>query len=328
MKKLTTMLLILATLGLVACTESNTNTNTQDVFDSQPQDYSNEELGLELEQVEYSYEFFTFEEALLEFASDVVIAQYVGSRPIGDEKMLIEHEFIVKERLFGNSADKIFVYSEDKTATFPTGERTISFNTFDLSFDTNTRYLLPIRKMVPFSKIHLDGFVFVYDVVIDLDNPAKSRMYSESLDLHSEKLRFDEKLSQEEIVSHIKEVVKDNTPGRRYINIESSKTEDIVNAYPHVLVIEVGELLTAPRTYWGAADNYYATAIEILKGDVKPEQKLMIAFPADTVKRGERYIIAAEPLEQYNGSLEITSENGLFEMVHFDEIAKILGVLG
>lgn len=89
------------------------------------------------------YDYLTFEEALLEFATDVVIAQYVGSRPFG--KRLTEFEFTVSERVLGNAADTIFVYADTYVnAHVFDVSREVDFMPGELTFNSKTNYMLPL----------------------------------------------------------------------------------------------------------------------------------------------------------------------------------------
>jgi len=66
-----------------------------------------------------SYTYLTFEEAVTEFATDVVIAQYVGSRPFGNHST--EFEFIVLDRILGNAPERIFVYTLNNLSAHVSG---------------------------------------------------------------------------------------------------------------------------------------------------------------------------------------------------------------
>ncbi|MCL2843602.1 MAG: hypothetical protein FWE28_09160 [Oscillospiraceae bacterium] len=112
MKKIMTMLLLLLVFLLGACNTSDSAAPSahEEDYLSVPNSFS------EPPEREFEYEYFTFEETLLEFPpTDVVIAQYIGHRPFGENAT--EFEFIVLDRVLGNAADRIFVYAERTNAT-------------------------------------------------------------------------------------------------------------------------------------------------------------------------------------------------------------------
>ena len=248
-------------------------------------------------------------EYLLSESTDVVIAQYINSKPFGET--LTENEFAVSDRILGNAPDKIFIYSEG------------SGNLFNTGID----YLLPLSKIRGVTaKTHEDGYVLLFNLIIDLNNPQKSTMHGELLTLRSVGLDFsDQNLSKTQIVSYVQEKTKNNKPSKDYI--KSDRIEDIIYDSPNILFIEVNKdgLLTSPRTVWASSDIYWCTVVQTLKGNIEPGFELVMVFFADTVKPGEQYIIAAEPLEEGNNDfLVLTSKNSLFEMERLDEIERII----
>ncbi|MCL2071415.1 MAG: hypothetical protein FWH07_04170 [Oscillospiraceae bacterium] len=282
----------------------------------------------EYEQKDASYDYLTFEEAVSEFATDVVIVRYVGHEPFGERQSLIEYEFIVVERILGNAADRIFVYAENPeniNASVDGIDRAVLYKPGDLSFDADTEYMLALRKIEnPLSHTHEDGFTFICNIVIDMDNPGESMMYSEELSLHSDELEFTDELSEDDIIAFIEELTEDNTPGREFV--QSDTTRVLISDSPYVFVVEVGELLVSPRTDWMSTDIYHVSAVQVLKGDVADGHEFLLTFAADTVKEGGRYIVAVEPIEEgYDDWFRLTSINSLFNFRRLSEILEFIG---
>jgi len=282
---------------------------------------------------EFRYEYRTFEEALLEFATDVVVAQYVGHRPFSDN--LTEFEFIVSKRILGDAADRIFVYVRHTDATVFGSERSVLYNPGDFTFVPGVEYLLPLTAInSPYAMTHEDGFVFILNIVIDLEQPQNSIMYSESLYHHAEGLDFNSRnISREQIESYVGELTRDITPPRGVIRSES--IEDIVLGSPHIFIVEINH----PLRLSGAqlvtdvmlTDIYYVTIVEVLKGEIvlsddlaDPDGGFLITFFADTVLPGERHIVAVRPIEEGSPWFDFTSRNSLFRMDQLDEIMLIL----
>jgi len=279
-----------------------------------------------IQLISASFEYMTFEEALA-FATDVVIAQYVGSRPFGES--LMEFEFIVSERILGNAADRIFVYTESNIRANVFGSpQPVTYMPGELTFTVGTYYILPLGAIgSPYAKTHDDGFVFIRNIVINLDNPSESGMYSESLARHSTNLDFDRQLARSEITSFVADLTRSNSPGEDFIR--SSEIEDIIDGSPYVLVIEINEprrlVSQQATTDWMETDLFYITVIRSLKGELTIEFNVMTFF-ANTVQTGEQHIVAAKPIEEGHNWLDFTSRNSLFRMDQLNEIMRILGL--
>ena len=320
-KTLTTIIILVALcLSLAACSEPNTQPETAIYTQS-------ETTALEVRShVSYSFDDLSFEEAISEYATDAVIAKYVSHRPFGEMKTLMEYEFVVLDRVWGNAADTIFVY----TSVLNIGENLDALNPPD-GF-TDSEYLLILEKIgQPITHTHEDGFTFIRSIVIDLDEPSRSTMNGELLTSRSDSgemlansssgLDFSRNISRESIVSYVREQIKDNPPSRELI--KSEKLEDIINNSPYVLVVEVNELLNSPRTDWTALDIYYCTAVKVLNGDINLGFEFLVSFPADTVRPGEQHIIAVQQLEEGSNNWFIfTSRNSLFGMERLEEIMR------
>ena len=272
----------------------------------------------------YSWGSGTFEEIVLEFATDVVVAKYVGQRARGKMQNLIviEYEFVVLERIFGDASDRIYVYSgvpaQGETAGGYDGWLNLPGGF------TDSEYLLILHDLFPvYSGIPDDGYLFISSTVIDLDEPSRSVMRNEPLTNFSETLST-AKLSKGFLISYMKELAKNIKPPHRRV-IKSDKTEDIIRGSSHVLVIEVtGDGISKPRNDLGSWDNYTCILVDVLKGDgIKSGEKFWVSFSADTVKPDERYIIAVVQLEEGSNNWFIfTSRNSLFGMERLEEIMR------
>jgi len=263
---------------------------------------------------------------LSEFATDVVIVQYVAHRPFGDN--LLEFEFIVLERVLGYAADRIFVYVDPTIEADVFGsDMEVVYRPGDLTFTHGTNYMLALIGIdSPYASTRENGFTFIRNIVIDLDDTSNSVMYSEPLALHSESLDFDGSDVAQEIISYVAELTYDNPPAMEVIR--SEEIEDIINESPYVLVVEINEPLRLSNeqesTDWMATDIYFVTVIEGLKGNINIGYEFVMIFNADTVLPGELHIIAMEELEEGIGWYRLTSRNSLFRMDQFDEIISIL----
>jgi len=258
-----------------------------------------------------------------------VIVQHIGSRPFGERST--EHEFIVIERIFGNAADRIFVYTERHNAEVSGVDRPIYYRPGDVTFEVGTTYILPLwGRTSVYGKTHEDGFALRADTVIDLDDLSNSVMWTESLFLHTDFFDSFTHLNndhvRDELIAYIKEWTKDNSFDMEEY-IKSEETEDIIHGSPYVLVVEVNE----PRRLvheqiirdWMETDLYYVTVVHALKGDLDVGVILDVTFFADTVYTGEQHIVALAQRRQ-GGFYDFSSRNSLFSMDQLDDIMWII----
>jgi len=331
MKKIVLVAMML--LILTACNNPTTSTSTdhpkQEDTDVGLSNSSVEPIDIE-DSVHYEYDYFTFEEAVIKYSTDVVIAQYINQKPFG--KKLIEFEFSVQERIMGDAPERIFVYAEpsgDADIDVVGIERTVDYRKGYLTFDTETDYMLVLTKTgSPYSRTHEDGYLFIRDIVVNLIDPPKSTMYSEPLLQHTKDMDFSKNATRQEMVSYVGEIVKGYDPPRRDY-IKSEETKDIVSGSSNIWVIEISNPLRlsdeVPETDWMDTDIYYCTVVEVLKGGIKAGEEVAVIFFADTVKSGETFVIAAEPLEEGSSWYQFTSKNSLFQKDQYDEIKSIIG---
>ena len=316
MKKI--ILILLSALSLSACGVFNTSEYNPSTTTPSPERVA-------------SYIYLTFEDATVMFATDIVIAQYVGSKSFGEYQ--IEFEFVVSERLLGNATERIFIYAGSNIHADVSGhDREVSYMPGRLNFIPSNSYLLPlIGTSSPYSRGNDDGdnFVFIRNLVVDLDTPPNSIMYSELLSEHTASLDIDERTSAQEIISLVERLAEliESMPERRPVFIRSQEIEEIINGSPDVLLVEISE----PRrlsheqlfTDGGLTDLYYVTVIQPLKGTQEVGDELILTFVADTVQIGERHIVA---VSQNPGGFffQLTSENSLFSEDQLEEIMFIL----
>ena len=280
-----------------------------------------------------SYNYFTFDEAVLNFATDIVIAQYVGSRPFGESEM--EFEFVVSERLLGNATERIFIYAGGNIHAHVSGhEREVDYISGSLTFSPGVDYLLPLSRInSPYSNRYDggDNFIFIFNIVIEPNTPSTSTMYSEFLSLHTTGLDIDEDTTTWEILSFVEGLAKQierETQWER-VFIHSQEMEDIIKGSPDVWVIELNEprslYIDFPSTGSGiSTDIYYITVVQSLKGDREVGDELILSFFPDTVLTGERHIVAVTPIREGSNRYNFTSRNSLFRMDQLEEIMMIL----
>jgi len=304
------LLLVMVALLLTTSVELSAQIDTRDYISS-PSSGGHAVMGMT--------RYVTFEEALTD-ATDVVVAQFVERRPFGQS--LTEYEFVVHERVFGNAADRVFAYVDNR---FAHTERI-----YHLPFTTETQYLLMLERIDPvYTNTNENSFHFLTSTVLDLNNPSKSTMYNEPLSEHSTGMNFNRLgLSRKRIIAYVSELTKDNTPFKEPISSDS--IEDIIEGSPHVLVVEISEPWSlsheALSSDWMSTDIYNTTVVSALKGDMEAGDTVITIFFADTVQTGERHIIAIEPVTEANPYLyEFTTRNSLFRMDQLDEILHVLG---
>ena len=273
------------------------------------------------------YEYFTFEEATLEFATHIVIAQYVGSRSFGD--LHREFEFEVLDEILGKTTERIFVFLQH----IETKGYMRSINQGDLSFEVGVDYLLPLINTDSVDSIvERDGdqFAFVRQIVIDLDDPSNSMMYSEHLDDHIEGIDLDEETTVEAIISFVEELAEEiEAEGRtEIIIIDSDDMGEIFAGSPHIWIVEIGEPIRLAHeqavTTWVSNDLYYTNIAEVLKGDGAIGDERLVVFPPDSVFTGERHIIAVVNNFPEGSFYDLTSRHSLFSIDQLEEIREIL----
>jgi len=278
-----------------------------------------------------SFDYLNFEEAVLESATHIVVAQYAGSRPFGDQHT--EFEFIVIDEILGETTERIFIFAKHMHAHVFGHMYEVEYRPGDLSFETGIDYLLPlIHTDSVHSIIERDGdrFIFIQQIVIDLDDPSNSMIYNESLDDHIDGIDLDEETAAEEIISFVEELAEEiEAEGRaEIIIIDSNNMEEILLGSPDVWIVEIGEPWRLSHeqvvTMWRLDDIYYAKIVEVLKGDGIINEEWLVVFLPDTVFTGERHIVAVVNNFPEAEFYDLTSRYGLFSMDQLDEIREIL----
>jgi len=305
------MLPLTACFTLTACSTPDAQARLYEITPVQPKPSQNASTA---NQTELSGIHLDFEQALL-ISTDIVIANFVRQRSFGEN--LTEFEFNVTDRVLGNAADRIFVYSENT-----------SNNQDNLMFDRTTSYLLVLDRLHGATlKTHEDGFIFINNLIINLDNPTISTMNNDTLSNHSPRLDFDStSLSENSIITFVRDITANNPPARE--RIRSDSFSDIIINSPYIFIVEVNEprrLVSAQVTRdWMETDIYFCTIAEVIKGDVDINLEISVVFFADTVRTGEQYIVAVERISEGSTTFELTSANSLFIMSQLDEVMSII----
>ena len=319
LKRLIILMLILCFL-LCACNTAN-NEESQSINSNESQQIEN---GFQITNNNASIIYTTFEEAC-QLANIIVVANYVGSKPFGESGIV--HEFLVKEKILGNTEDEIHIYIQDvNLSVFNDKETTANvyvshYNQKDILFNSNAEYLLVLNKVIElYSEMTL--YTLINETIIRLDNLSLSEMYCSSIAPHAKGIEFTNKIAREEMISYVKNITKDNIPAYEYI--KSDKIEDIINDSQYVITVKIEGNLTAVRNEFRTSDIYDCTIIETLKGEIKAERKTRILFFPDTVKPGEEWIVAAVPPDGRDEYLHLTSKNSLIPIDQKDELLKII----
>ena len=275
--------------------------------------------------VSFSMMYLTFEDAA-KMATDIVVAQYIERRPFGQN--LTEFEFAVHERVLGNAADRIFVYVRNNASFSVVGADVSRMDNYR-PFTTEGQYLLILTKIANvFANTHEDGFRFLTDIMLDVNNPIEGTMYGEPLAMHAEGINFNSRnLTSETIISYLGTLTRNNTPAREYIR--SDNLQDIMEGSPYVLIVEITEPRRLQRdawsSDWASTDIYFTTVVEVLKGDKQIGDIVQVIFFADTVFPGERHLVSIEPRDPDNPHFYgLTSRHSLHSMDQLDEIVALL----
>ena len=298
----------------------------------------NEVVTTQLEDNEYSYGeismlmiYQTFEEALTR-STEVVVAQFVERRPFGET--MEELEFVVSEQIFGNTADRIFVYIQN--ANISVMETSLLLNENDVFFEQGVDYLLPLVRLDRFhvmTNFHEDGYFLTGgSPIINLDNPIASTMYNEPIMEHANEIDFRRRsLSRAEIIDFAYETTRNNPLAPEMGDfIRSNNIEDIVNESSDILVIEINDYVRSINDGIESTSRYSVSVIENLKGEWGVNyNSFEMNFFIDTVRIGERHIVAIRPGTSAHPATGIwfnrfTSRNSLFSLDQQAEIEEII----
>ena len=312
---------ILSALAVTACGLLSSHIN--DIYQSSDTLPSSQNQNRDLSAATVTVIYRTFEETLLT-GTDIVSVRYVTHRPFGEN--LIEFEFQVIDRILGNAADIIFVYAANEDVMVLGSGNISSYNQGALRFNTETNYLLVLRKLEGATlRTHEDGFLFINNIVINLDNPGMSMMYNEPLHLHTSSAYLNVS-DTDSLISFISDLTADNRPAREHIR--STNMSDIIAGSPYVLIIEINEprRLVAEQTTrdWMETDIYFVTVVGVLKGNLTVGYEISVVFFADTVRTGEQHIVAVERLTERSTTFVFTSRNSLFSYQLLTEITEIV----
>lgn len=239
----------------------------------------------------------------------------------------------MSEQIFGNTADRIFIYVQN--ANISVMETSLSLNENDIFFEQGVDYLLPLVRLNRshvMTNFHEDGYFLVGGrPIINLDNPIASTMYNESIMEHASAIDFRRRnLSRAEIIAFAYETTRNNplAPSAGDF-IRSNKLEDIVNGSSDILVIEINEYLSSTNDGVRTISRYYVNIDEVLKGEWGINySEFKMAFFTDTVRVGERHIVAIRPGLAHPATgiwfNHFTSRNSLFSLDQQAEIEEII----
>ena len=276
-----------------------------------------------------------FENTLLS-GTNIVVAQLVERRPFGHT--MEELEFIITDQLYGQTSDRIFIYLDSNVRISVSGseDHVPAFREADVEFEKGVDYLLTLRRNDSVVSHFRDYAYFLMNsnLIVNLDEPTESTMFSQPLEAHATELDFsDLTLTADDIIEFVIELVDyddSSTPAHNYNNIRSSRLEDLVNYSPIIVEIEINELIDSHTSCNRAADWFRVTVVDSLKGDFEIGYYFKTIFFMGVVNTGERHIMTLREGTFYpmpGTGLEMhmpTSRHGVINTSYFNEIVVIL----
>ena len=316
MKKMR-LLLVIPLLFLISCQEQ----------------YEHNTSNVQINSVSHMF-YSTFEDAVLNSATDIVIVNYLGSRMFDD--VWKEFEFAVVENILGETTDYIRVYVDLSTEMHILGHEGHDHHHREaLHFQQNVDYLLPlINTNSPTSRFYnvdgIDNFLFIRGIAVNLNNLIESVMYGENLNEHIDGVNLLARDAHNQIIELVEELaveIEENTTWER-IFIRSYEMDDIILGSPDVLIVEITEPRRLHDAFYGQVlrtDIFFVDVVEVLYGSDEFVGNTSITFFANTVSIGERYIVAVQQSAENNRwAFRFTSRNSLFSMDQLDGILYIL----
>ena len=230
----------------------------------------------------------SFETACQEF-TNVIIATSTGMDLDG------YWTFDVQESIFGETEDKICMSRGNslKLVTSLGVGYSITYYENDKFFETGETYLLMLNKdsSVYYSKKQ----TFYYTacaIQISLDNISESRMYGESAKRHITGVDIDT-CTREELIEYVRELVKNNEPGKK--SISSAETlEEIVRDSTDVVQIKICNPIKQVKNSTKEIEVWECKVTDSLKGDLKKGEMIEIEFFADIVIPNKEYIVGLD----------------------------------
>jgi len=157
------------------------------------------------------YHHLSFEEAVLNRATNIVVVNYLGSRMI--DNTWLEFEFAVVENILGETTERIMVHVDVTTETHLLGHGSHSHHNQReaLGFQRNVNYLLPLTNINdPYFDFNLwtanDIFVFIRGIAVNLNNPIESVMYGENLNEHIDGVNLLARDAYDQIIELVEEL--------------------------------------------------------------------------------------------------------------------------
>jgi len=298
MKKLVALLIFLIIFALTITSCANKSQEPQLALKN------NGEL---MENVELSTMYFPFETAIAA-SSHFLKANFLSMVKVGEN---IVYYFAVQENYFGSETPA-----------------TISVRKYigeEISYEQGHAYYLLLQlRGDPY-----DGEFYCVpggDVCLPVDTVSNATMHGESLMKHTKMERLK---TESDLLTYVLEYFKDhNIPEGRYFGmpfVKSDKIEDIVSGSELVLRVRIDEDVS----YQGMVDRTrnLCTVTEVLTGDAKVGQEIVIIFPKGSVMTGEEYIVALNLVSDSDTTYCIyilSSRLGIYDVSRQEEILQYL----
>lgn len=298
MKKIFIILVLLTIMSLLftltSCNQGSTDTTvSEEDVESSP-------------KIEYhssaSYTIYTFEE-ICDFATDVVIATFEGHRPYSvDDYSVTEYTFNVKDRILGNSADVIKVYTQSSSDD-------MDGFLYPISIYPKYEYILILENETTVYD-NTVIYSFILNTAINLTDPNDSMAYGQCINKFS---TFDfVNSTREDTIDYISELVKDNTPS---IPLEESPTLDtVINNSENIVSVKVNKCDLTSTDVFHDIGYYYCTVTEVFKGDLIVGREIRIILDNKDLKDTDEIIVAFN--KGSNTFYSLSTKNSAFPITH------------
>ncbi len=245
----------------------------------------------------------TFEE-LIETATDVVKGKIIKKEVIGNS---VEYEVEVLERYKGEAVkENIFIKTQN--------------NNGDKRFKENEEYYFIVERR---RSVYFEHDTYIYsgaDLYFPAENIKESTAYHEPLIEHSD---IPDNFDEEIFVEYIKKVINArNGEDKLFYGADYTESTDLKTIIAEAdCVIEV-EPFSEYETISTGTDIYFCEVISVLKGNVLDKKEIEVIFPKDTVKKGEKYLLALD--ESETGRYLFSSKNSMLDVARLDEISEYI----
>ena len=262
-------------------------------------------------------EYMSFEDAC-NLATDVVIATFTGARPYGASYS--EYSFIVKENLLGEASGQINVYAKDIDVIVENAA-VGSYNEQQLFLEHNTDYLLVLYHNASVYD-EVDVYQFICNIVIEMSNLSNSKMYNQSIALHSAKFDF-LTADSDATVKYVEDLVKNNKASVQ--RAEALSMSEVLSMSTDILVISVDKCNKTVVNDFRNTGFYSCTVIETLKGSIAGGLTVEVLFRNADVIEGDVIIVA---LNNYDNATyyRLTTIGSIFDANEKDAIISLLAI--